>query len=337
MLFVIDPPVNHAGLPCPWEAHMGKLGISFLPILIAVLLVGCSDSGSPPLRPLAENPTSAVSSVPDVSGPPGARPQVDLTGEAPKDSFAVREVRAGKGAAVTSQDVVTVRYTAFNWTTRRPLASSFDAGSRPLLYKPETMADPALQKGVVDQRVGARVLVIAPAAFAASVIDKGADMFEHTVVLVLDIDSVTPWDATLSGPTKKTSPALPSVQDSGKAPVSIKIPETKPPTKLTATTMINGKGPALEAGQSIALHYTGITWETELYLGSSWRSGGAKVVELSPESAGLRELANLLTRERVGSRVQFVIPPSTDLGGDIVGAVPSNSTLILVIDILHAV
>ena len=58
------------------------------------------------------------------------------------------------------------------------------------------------------------------------------------------------------------------------------MPGGEPPTELIIQPLIEGTGPAVESGQSITVHYTGVLWAGGTVFDSSWESGSPGTFEI---------------------------------------------------------
>jgi peptidylprolyl isomerase len=101
--------------------------------------------------------------------------------------------------------------------------------------------------------------------------------------------------------------------------------------------LITGSGPAVQAGQTVTVHYTGVIWGTGRVFDSSWKTGepvpfvigGGQVIKGWDQG---------LVGQTVGSQVLLVIPPDLGYGsaGNSGGGIKGTDTLVFVVDILDA-
>lgn len=105
-------------------------------------------------------------------------------------------------------------------------------------------------------------------------------------------------------------------------------------TKLTVETLIEGTGPAVQAGQTITVNYVGVFYETGEEFQASWNSG-----EVLPTQIGAGQVIagwdQGLVGVKVGSRVQLDIPADLAYGENPTGGKPAGP-LRFVVDILAA-
>jgi FKBP-type peptidyl-prolyl cis-trans isomerase len=82
------------------------------------------------------------------------------------------------------------------------------------------------------------------------------------------------------------------------------------------------------------IHYTGALWADQTIFDSSWEKGVPAVFAADGIVPGLSEA---LVGQQVGSQILVVIPPELGYGDQANAAVPANSTLVFVVDILGTV
>ncbi|MEU2612912.1 FKBP-type peptidyl-prolyl cis-trans isomerase [Micromonospora sp. NPDC007271] len=144
-----------------------------------------------------------------------------------------------------------------------------------------------------------------------------------------------------ANPTAEASdePTAPEPQlPEGADPALKTKPQVGPGTgelkKLTVTTLIKGKGPAVKAGQQITTNYVGVFYKDGKEFDSSWKNGqpatfGIGVGQVIPGwDQGLVGVP-------VGSRVQLDIPGELAYGNESVGGRPGGP-LRFVVDVLAA-
>ncbi|MFH8382175.1 FKBP-type peptidyl-prolyl cis-trans isomerase [Kitasatospora sp. NPDC018058] len=319
-----------------------------LPLLLAVACSSSPKAAGPATpstataAPTVPTPVSEASPMPTLSGGGfGSKATITIPeGQQPSGQFVVNTVVEGDRSTVNKNDWVTVNYSAKDWTTGKELPSSYDPSGKPQLYQAGSgQLVPALDQSVIGKKVGTRLLVVAPPAAAFS--DKGSNQLGvgpgDTVVFVLDIMESLPPDSTLSGNMTEPAATLPQVKDNGKAPVTITIPPGQAaPTDLQQAVLIKGEGKQVKSGQTLVVQYTGVLWSNGQQFDSSWTHGGAQAVQIGTGSV-IEGWDKGLVGQTVGSRVQLVVPPALGYKDQAQGAVPANSTLVFVIDILEAV
>jgi peptidylprolyl isomerase len=115
----------------------------------------------------------------------------------------------------------------------------------------------------------------------------------------------------------------------------IAAPEGSPPAELQKRDIVRGKGPKAKTGDSLTMHYVGVSWSTGQQFDATWDRGEPFTLELGEEGiiAGWDEG---LVGMRAGGRRLLVIPAEMGYGAQ--GQPPDigpNETLIFVIDLLR--
>ena len=148
--------------------------------------------------------------------------------------------------------------------------------------------------------------------------------------------STTPAAAEPS-PSASAPAAFPPVP-AGADPALSKKPTVKAGTgkvtKLRTTTLIQGKGAAVEAGQTINVNYVGATYADGKEFDSSWKGAQPFSFQVGAGSV-IKGWDQGLVGVKVGSRVQLDIPADLAYGKNPSGGQPAG-TLRFVVDVLSA-
>jgi peptidylprolyl isomerase len=107
-----------------------------------------------------------------------------------------------------------------------------------------------------------------------------------------------------------------------------------PPLKLMAEDLVEGDGPEAASGDTVDVHYVGVSWKTRKQFDASWDRGetfsfrlGAGMV-ISGWDEGVQGM-------KVGGRRRLVLPPDKAYGKQGAGGVIGpNETLVFVVDLL---
>jgi peptidylprolyl isomerase len=114
---------------------------------------------------------------------------------------------------------------------------------------------------------------------------------------------------------------------------SVHMP-TGTPAKLDVKTLIEGKGAAVKAGQTIKVHYSGVSFKDGTEFDSSWKRG--EPIEFPIGTGGvIPGWDKGLVGVKIGSRVQLDIPAEMAYGENPEGGRPGGP-LRFVVDILGA-
>ncbi|WP_327726086.1 FKBP-type peptidyl-prolyl cis-trans isomerase [Streptomyces europaeiscabiei] len=333
--------------------------ISALLTASVLLLAGCSSDGSSSAlpdgghRPLPV-PTVSVSRqavpaavrtdklLPTVSGRLGQKATITIPKAKPSGKFIITTVLQGRGRKAQKNDVVTVNYTAKSWKRGKALPGTYGKGGDPRVFAAgQGAVIPALDRAVLGQRAGSRVLVVAPPAAAygtsgnAELGVSGTD----TVVFAIDIVKVIDAQSTVPGRQRSVPESLPQVR-AARSAATIAVPDAVPPKRLVSRELIEGSGPRVKAGQNVVFRHAGSVWganrgkdEAALF-DFSWSQGPTSVVV--GRGNVIEGLDQALVGAKVGSRMLLVIPPALAYGGQARKGIPARSTLVFVVDILAA-
>ena len=178
-------------------------------------------------------------------------------------------------------------------------------------------------------RVGAGLAVAAAlAACGASAVHKGA---------LAPSGSVSVTNASAAGGGQGSTTAI---TPTPRSPLSheplVPVPTGPPPTKLVTKELITGTGAVAKPGDEVTLNYVGALYRGGKVFDSSWQRHQPSTTQLMYGSA-ISGWVKGIIGERVGGRRELVIPPNLAYGS--AGnppQIPSNSTLIFVVDLLSA-
>jgi peptidylprolyl isomerase len=311
------------------------LALSFVPIML-LGTAACGDGTADP----AAGPSTAGDGIEGltVTGKVGEGMDVKVDAPIETDEPQAEVVTAGHGAPVEAGQAALLHLYIGNGTSGKAGISTYDEG-QPVQV---TMSEDQLFKVLLDQLVGqpsgSRIAVAAPVKDIWG--NQGAPQLQlkakDTAVFVADIVSAPPAEV-LDGPkgTPVDPPAdAPKVVEEDGQVVGFDWSEApeKPPTKLTVIPLVEGDGPAAEAGSLVTFDYFGAVWGQEQPFDESY-SG-----EPVPFGVGIGGLIPAwdetipgLTR---GSRVLIIAPPEQAYGDQERPGIPANSTLVFVVDVL---
>lgn len=302
-------------------ASLAVIGLS------ALALVGCSSSAAPASCERADSGSSALGLI-GVSGAEGS-PAIALKDPVYVDGTSFEDVTVGDGPAVTSdaQDVVFSVAIANGASGETLISSGTDV--RPLsgwVEHYEGLAD-MMRCATEGSRVVGAIPFDAVSAEAATSMGLTEG---QSLAVVLDLQKV--YLAAADGvPQYNDRPGMPSVVLAPDGAPGIIVPDAAPPTDLAVEVLKRGDGAAVTAGDSIRIHYTGVTWADREVFDSTWEKGASAAVTLDGVVPGF---AQALEGATVGSQLLVVIPPDLGYGSEGTGSIPGDSTLVFVIDVL---
>ena len=301
-------------------------------LVVSCALVGVL--GGLPTAGAAAAPLSGVTVSADVA----TKPEVDVDTPFAVEKTGNKVVTAGTGDVLAAGQAISFDYLLVDGRTGKELQTSF--GRKPAslaLDKKQTATQ--LVDSLVGETVGSRVLVaIAPKdGLAKRVGIKGVKKTD-TLLFVIDVKSARTPLARATGETVTPVAGLPAVAVAADGKPTITVPTgAAAPTQLVSQALIKGAGPAVTAGQTVTVHYTGVIWATGKQFDSSWDRGAPldTVIGQGQLIAGWDEG---LVGQTVGSQVLLVIPPDKGYGtaGQSTAGISGTDTLVFVVDILDA-
>jgi len=313
--------------------------LAFLPLIAAAAIAGCGSSSSS--SPAAVSSSDSYKSV-TVSGAFDKSPTVKIPKVKGTGDLYTKTVIQGSGATLTASDGMVGNYVAYDWSgkTSKLLGSSYTQGTKSLFVG---QLLPGLEKALVGQKLGSRVLAVIPPkdAFGSTGNSQEGIGASDTLVFVVDMDS-TFATAGVPGAQASAGAGLPTVTPpaaNGTAGPTIKVAtSTSPPKTLQVKPLIKGNGAVVKKGQDLAVQYTGVIWRTGKVFDSSY-SRKTPLTTVIGEGQVIKGWDTGLVGQTVGSRVLLVIPPADGYGsaGASQAGIKGTDTLVFVVDILAAV
>jgi peptidylprolyl isomerase len=139
--------------------------------------------------------------------------------------------------------------------------------------------------------------------------------------------AITPTTSTTTATTPKPPSPL------SKKPV-VTVPKSPAPAKLVTKDLITGSGPTAKAGQTVTVNYVGVLYKNGKEFDSSWRRGQPTSFPLT-NGGVIPGWVQGIPGMKVGGRRELIIPPNLAYGKAGSGsAIPPNSTLVFVVDLL---
>jgi len=142
---------------------------------------------------------------------------------------------------------------------------------------------------------------------------------------------------TATSTSSSSTAATPTITTPKSGPLStepkVTVPTTPAPTTLVRKDLITGSGAVARSGDTVTVNYVGVLYKTGATFDSSWQRsqtfpfvlGAGQVISGWDEGvAGMR----------VGGRRELIIPPSLAYKSQAQQAIPANSTLIFIVDLL---
>ncbi|MFE9726239.1 FKBP-type peptidyl-prolyl cis-trans isomerase [Streptomyces sp. NPDC005794] len=141
-------------------------------------------------------------------------------------------------------------------------------------------------------------------------------------------------DKASDSASKNGFPAITAGAKFGEKPTLAKG-EGKPPTKLKTEVISEGDGMTLKTGDAAKVNYLGQAWDSTKPFDNSFDRKQEFGIALGT-SMVIPGWEQGLVGQKVGSRVQLVIPPDLAYGAQGQGDIKPNATLVFVVDVVSA-
>jgi peptidylprolyl isomerase len=296
--------------------------------LLVLGLAGCAGNGSSAATctPLAQ--PGATTKAVTITGDFGKAPTFKFTPGLTTTETQSQAVIVGSGAIVLPGQAVSVDAQIYDGKTGKLVqATQYDGTNRATLPV-DVKKLGGISKAIQCQKVGSRVVaVIGNDETLANALGLTKN---DTIVAVFDIVSSSATKA--DGAVQVVEDGLPQVVLSEDGVPGITIPSSTPPTKLKVAVLKKGAGAVVAAHSNVKVQYLGVVWQKDAQpFDSSWSRGTPADFSVDQVVPGFRDA---IVGQTIGSQVLVIIPPDQGYGAQAQGAIPANSTLVFVIDIL---
>ena len=300
--------------------------------IIALTLSGCASAPAPEVA--SGDSSNAVT----VKGDFGDKPRVEFPTPLAPSETQCTEVIAGEGELLQEGQLVLLGASLFNGTTGEEVQTiGYDGNPVPLAVGGETLI--AFSKGLSCAREGSRVVVVAPSEEAIMPSDDptGAEGGD-SLVAVFDVQRA--FMPRADGTVRLSRDGFPAVVLAPDGRPGITVPKTDPFETTQVEVLKEGAGPVVESGDTVVVHYTGVTWaESEVLKDSTWQNGAPTIVTVTDGEGGQMPagFSKAVIGQKVGSQVAVVVPPGDGFGDQGNAQVAPGATLFYVIDILGVI
>lgn len=312
-----------------------------LPVLLLPVACG-SDSSSEDSADASAG--SEVFPGVEISGEPGTEPTVDIADPPFEAEETQTEVLSeGDGAKVKEGDQALVQYLGVSGESAEEFDSSWSRGGKPVTFPLEEGGlIPGFLDGLIGQTYGSQVAIAIPPAdgYGDQGVPEAGIAPGASLVFVVDLLEAAPAPLSMAEGTAQDLPrGLPALRTDKKGvPSGFETDgDTEPSVnELVVAPTIVGEGPELEEGQTATVHYVGQLYPDGKVFDESWKSGQPAQFPLTPGGL-IQGFLDGLIGQPVGSRVVLAIPSEQGYGqAGNPPAIPPNSDLIFVVDILAA-
>ena len=326
---------------------MPRISAVLITSVLAITLAGCSSSATPEIQAFnglakacetfkggaeidAVQVTLAANTVPTVEFPTAVPGGTVKSALANIKSPQTKVIREGNGPTFTGNELVTIDYAVFSATSGNQLAANKFDGTDSV----SQVFNSTDTKAYCDSLSGVKQGSVVAFALPSSDADPEGSLF------VLELRKVYLPHANGSANTPEAGLPTVVLAPKTKQP-GILQPTFAAPKEFKKSTLITGKGEKVKIGDSITVHYTGWVWSDTIGepFDSSWIQRDAQT-PITPatftlnESSLIKGFVKALEGATVGSQIITSMPPEDAYGENAQGAIPANSTLIFVIDVL---
>lgn len=310
-----------------------------LPVLaltLGVTLAACGDDDSGDPQGNGSGSGSTLESL-SIEGDPGANPEVTWDGELEATDVESKVITEGDGDEIESGDQVFAHIWIGNGATQDMAYSTYDGQEPQLLTVDDQSLSPLFLEGVEGQRIGSRVALAASAETAFGPQGNTALNIGNKDTVLTIIDIISGIEDGADGKALKAPAWAPGLQGGEDAPTGFDFAGTPKPTeKLQQATLVQGDGPVVAQGQTIAVNYLGQVYRDAKPFDESFSVNPASFA--IGTGGVIQGWDQVLVGKTVGSRVVMAIPPKLGYGeqGNKGAGIKGSDTLYFVVDILGA-
>lgn len=297
---------------------MTKLTAALAAALLALSLAACTspvetdapDDDPPASSAGADDPIGDVAVDRDPQGPlptvsfdADGLPTLAAVAAEPPSVITVATLRAGEGATIGADDLVTVDYAGFLWSDGTEFDSSFGTGEPSSQLLGDVMD--GWVHGLPGAKVGDRLLLVVPPEYGFGDLEDELIPANSTLVYlidVLDTRSISTDALTQAEPTGAALPTGLTITGAlGEQPSLVYAPGAPEPTEEQLIVLAKGKGPVITENDTLLYHVTSGYWLEESL--STWSESLEQM-----EAGGTEETIG----QTVGSRLLLVYPVDTE-------------------------
>ena len=198
---------------------------------------------------------------------------------------------------------------------------------------------PRLTTAVECATVGSRIVAVGPASelIGGDYIEENGLGFDPDATLVYVIDVLGGFLGRADGADRLPQNGLPTISLGPDGRPGFTFTNAAAPTDLRVSVLKEGSGAVVAEGDTVFLHYTGVSWATRTVFDSTWESGTPAALlaadGTTTEGGVVPGFAQALIGQRVGSQVLASIPAELAYPEGSGSAVAGES-LLFVFDVL---
>lgn len=314
------------------------LGVAAI-LLTAISLTGCAPASQADLiaklDPICKPYTTgkaldSLKAEPDLKKLPATTFAAGVT----STQIETKIITEGTGAKLVGSQLITMEYEGLNGGTGKAFEASKHDGTDTASQFLKKGVNPDFCHALTGVRVGSRVAVLFPAKLAhngAGVPSLGIGATDSIVFVIDVVSAALPYAL---GDAKAPESGFPAINFDPKTGIPGFTFSSDPiPSELKKEKLIVGSGETVKDGDTVTLNYSGIVYGGSAVFDSSWESGQPAQFELTKNGL-ITGFYKALLGAKVGDRIVTIIPPAEGYGASAQGAIPANSTLVFVLDVL---
>ena len=316
------------------------IGITFF-TLIGLGAVGMSVAASLPSECKPAGVAGKASSLVSAQdGAPQTPPVLQFPTPLVTSGTEISTVHEGTGVMATEGSTVDFHVAAYLGSGGQLLTASNYAPDQPVRRVVEQDGEDYFSDVLRCATTGDRLIITDQVqAVFGSIPEDEIVQNDSTVVLVVDV--IQAYPAAADGSRQALVDQAPMIVQHPSGRHGVSVPMGSAPEELVVYTVKKGIGAALQEGDKVVTHFTGVVWETKQTFSSSFDQGTPVSLTLLDGSANggnggvIGGVFAGLVGQTVGSQVAIVVPPPLGYPeGNQPAGVPDGSTLIYVFDIL---
>ncbi len=302
-----------------------------LPVVLALGLSSCGDddAGGGGGSESSTDPLTTVT----ISGEQGAAPEVAWDGDFEAEETTSEVLTEGEGDEVAVGDKVVAHIWIGNGFSQEVAFSSYETGGPETLTVDDKTLSEVFIEGLEGHTIGSRVAVAAPAETAFG--EQGNPQLgignKDSILVIVDLMEMYEEPK----PTDVPQAQMPSLVEKKGEPTALDFDGLSKPDAdgdLLRTVLEEGDGEVLTPDSTIKADYLGMVYDGKKPFDESYSKKPAEFALTGVVEGWTYGLSGL----KVGSRVLLSIPPDLGYGAQEQAAIPANSTLYFVVDIISA-
>lgn len=272
-------------------------------LLVSVALTGCTTASS--CTPTWE--TGGLAATVETSGAFGGDVEAEFPLPLVQSSATTSVVDAGDGERVSAGQFASAVVTIIDGAT----GTKVDGGTLTQLVNDEA---PRLTTAIECATVGSRIVAVGPASelIGTEFIEANGLSFAPTDTLVYVVDVLDAFLGRADGADRLPQNGLPTISLAPDGRPGFTFTNAPAPTDLRVSVLKEGTGATVAEGDTVVMHYTGVSWETRAVFDSTWESGTPAALLAADgttvEGGVVPGFAQALIGQTVGSQVLVSIP-----------------------------